>query len=281
MLTVDIDRNSGFCAGVIRAISRAEEFLKENNTRLYSLGAIVHNDSELERLSGKGLVTIDKEDFDEMVSAEGEVLLIRAHGEPPQTYERAASLGFQVIDCTCPVVLKLQQHIKESYLKQKETGLGQILGGGGHIQIPPRPLDRVKAFRYRLFDVGEFPGVVAFLHLFHHSPCNSCPAGQAQAKHDGGYSHSHNQAHKLPQRRLSPASVAAGTTAGAASSTATAGAAAACPQNHTGHGIGDFGGKRRQIQAGEECHYGQQYTYPFSQNSHRLTVQISVVFILP
>ena len=99
MITVDIDKNSGFCAGVIRAIGKAEEFLDGNaDRRLYSLGAIVHNDSELERLSGKGLVTIDKEDFDEMVNADGEVLLIRAHGEPPQTYSRAEVLGFQVID---------------------------------------------------------------------------------------------------------------------------------------------------------------------------------------
>ena len=138
MITVDIDKNSGFCAGVIRAIGKAEEFLdKGDERRLYSLGAIVHNDSELERLSGQGLVTIDKEDFDEMVSAEGEALLIRAHGEPPQTYERAAALGFQVIDCTCPVVLKLQQHIKESYMKQKEEGRGQILifGKIGHAEV--------------------------------------------------------------------------------------------------------------------------------------------------
>ena len=138
MITVDIDSNSGFCAGVIRAIGKAEEFLERGESRrLYSLGAIVHNDSELERLSQKGLVTIDKEDFDEMVSAEGEVLLIRAHGEPPQTYERAASLGFEVIDCTCPVVLKLQQRIKESYMAQKEAGCGQILifGKIGHAEV--------------------------------------------------------------------------------------------------------------------------------------------------
>ncbi len=138
MITVDIDKNSGFCAGVIRAIGKAEEFLDKGEGRhLYSLGAIVHNDSELERLSGQGLVTIDKEDFDEMMSAEGEVLLIRAHGEPPQTYERAETLGFQVIDCTCPVVLKLQQHIKESYTKQKEKGCGQILifGKIGHAEV--------------------------------------------------------------------------------------------------------------------------------------------------
>ena len=138
MITVDIDKNSGFCAGVIRAIGKAEEFLDGNaDRRLYSLGAIVHNDSELERLSGKGLVTIDKEDFDEMVNADGEVLLIRAHGEPPQTYSRAEVLGFQVIDCTCPVVLKLQQRIKEAYLKQQEEGKGQIIifGKIGHAEV--------------------------------------------------------------------------------------------------------------------------------------------------
>ena len=138
MITVDIDSNSGFCAGVIRAIGKAEEFLERGDSRrLYSLGAIVHNDSELERLSGKGLVTIDKEDFDEMVNAEGEVLLIRAHGEPPQTYVRAAALGFEVIDCTCPVVLKLQQRIKEAYLMQKEAGCGQIIifGKIGHAEV--------------------------------------------------------------------------------------------------------------------------------------------------
>ncbi|MBR5198656.1 MAG: 4-hydroxy-3-methylbut-2-enyl diphosphate reductase [Bacteroidales bacterium] len=142
MITVDIDTNSGFCAGVIRAISKAEEFLSasgsnENNRRLYSLGAIVHNDSELERLQKEGLVTIDKEDFDEMVKAEGETLLIRAHGEPPQTYERANELGFNVIDCTCPVVLKLQQRIKEAYDRQKEAGKGQIIifGKIGHAEV--------------------------------------------------------------------------------------------------------------------------------------------------
>ena len=142
MITVDIDTNSGFCAGVIRAISKAEEFLSASEAngqgkRLYSLGAIVHNDSELERLQKEGLVTIDKEDFDEMVKAEGETLLIRAHGEPPQTYMRANELGFRVIDCTCPVVLKLQQRIKEAYDRQKIAGKGQIIifGKIGHAEV--------------------------------------------------------------------------------------------------------------------------------------------------
>ena len=143
MLTVDIDSNSGFCAGVIRAIGKAEEYLQagkeasEEGKRLYSLGAIVHNDAELGRLVNQGLVTIDKEDLEEMIAAPGEVLLIRAHGEPPQTYEKAESLGFSIIDCTCPVVLKLQKRIKEAYQAHKEAGKGQIIifGKIGHAEV--------------------------------------------------------------------------------------------------------------------------------------------------
>ena len=143
MLTVNIDNNSGFCAGVIKAISTAEEFLKKNHDsgaegkRLYSLGAIVHNDAELSRLVEQGLVTIDKEDLEEMVDAQGESLLIRAHGEPPQTYMTAERLGFNVIDCTCPVVLKLQKRIRNTYESQKEAGQGQIIifGKIGHAEV--------------------------------------------------------------------------------------------------------------------------------------------------
>ena len=140
MLTVDIDSNSGFCAGVIRAIGKAEEFLANNagsEKNLYSLGAIVHNDAELSRLVAKGLVTIDKEDLEEMVNADGESLLIRAHGEPPQTYVQAESLGFSIIDCTCPVGLKLQQGRKEAYVRQQEKGEGQIIifGKIGHAEV--------------------------------------------------------------------------------------------------------------------------------------------------
>lgn len=143
MLTVNIDNNSGFCAGVIKAISTAEEFLNKNHEaggeckRLYSLGAIVHNDAELSRLVSQGLVTIDKEDLEEMVDAQGEYLLIRAHGEPPQTYQTADKLGFSVIDCTCPVVLKLQQRIRNAYEAQKAVGHGQIIifGKIGHAEV--------------------------------------------------------------------------------------------------------------------------------------------------
>ena len=138
MLTVDIDSNSGFCAGVIRAISKAEEFLKSKQAeKLYSLGAIVHNDAELTRLVDKGLVTIDKDDLDEMISAQGESLLIRAHGEPPSTYAQAEALGFDIIDCTCPVVLKLQEDIRQAYHRQQEAGEGQIIifGKPGHAEV--------------------------------------------------------------------------------------------------------------------------------------------------
>lgn len=137
MLTVDIDTNSGFCAGVIRAIGKAEEFL-DRNERLYSLGAIVHNDAELSRLTKMGLVTIDKEDLGEMVNAAGETLLIRAHGEPPQTYTIAEELGFKIIDCTCPVVLQLQKKIKDAYqLCLAGDGIGQIIifGKTGHAEV--------------------------------------------------------------------------------------------------------------------------------------------------
>ena len=141
MLKVDIDSNSGFCAGVIRAIGKAEDFLGRerngNGRRLYSLGAIVHNDAELTRLTRMGLVTIDKEDMEEMVNATGETLLIRAHGEPPQTYRLAESLGFEVIDCTCPVVLQLQKKILNAYQAQQEQGKGQIIifGKPGHAEV--------------------------------------------------------------------------------------------------------------------------------------------------
>ena len=84
-----------------------------------------------------GLVTIDKEDMNEMVDAKGETLLIRAHGEPPQTYKLAESLGFEIVDCTCPVVLQLQKKIRDAYHKQQEAGKGQIIifGKPGHAEV--------------------------------------------------------------------------------------------------------------------------------------------------
>lgn len=137
--SVEIDKYSGFCAGVIRAISSAEQYLDGSNGRnLFSLGAIVHNEEELARLGQKGLVTIDDDDLSEMRSVDGETLLVRAHGEPPQTYEKARALGFEIIDCTCPVVLRLQESIREAYARLHSDGAdGQLIifGKIGHAEV--------------------------------------------------------------------------------------------------------------------------------------------------
>lgn len=133
MLNVEIDPGSGFCGGVIRAITRAEDFLSQKN-RLYSLGAIVHNDAELGRLQNQGLLTVNS--LEEV--PEGETVLIRAHGEPPSTYESAQKRNLTVIDCSCPVVLQLQRRIRDAYIRLHQDGVhGQIIifGRVGHAEV--------------------------------------------------------------------------------------------------------------------------------------------------
>jgi len=133
MLKVEIDPGSGFCGGVIRAITRAEQDLSRSG-RLYSLGAIVHNEAELSRLGKQGLVTVSS--LSEI--PEGESVLIRAHGEPPSTYEEAAKRRLNVIDCSCPVVLQLQRSIREAYARLHEEGKqGQVIifGRVGHAEV--------------------------------------------------------------------------------------------------------------------------------------------------
>ena len=133
MLSVEIDPGSGFCGGVIRAITKAEDSLAQG-TRLYSLGAIVHNDAELGRLQTQGLVTVNS--LDEV--PEGGTVLIRAHGEPPSTYAEASARHLTVIDCSCPVVLQLQQRIREAYTRTHAKGVhGQIIifGQVGHAEV--------------------------------------------------------------------------------------------------------------------------------------------------
>ena len=137
-LSVEIDRRSGFCGGVIRAISQAEKFLDGNPSgKLYSLGAIVHNEAELKRLGEKGLVTIGHRDIASIATPENETLLIRAHGEPPSTYELARQAGIKVIDCTCPVVLRLQRSIREAYARVNKPPMGQLIifGKVGHAEV--------------------------------------------------------------------------------------------------------------------------------------------------
>lgn len=133
MLKVEIDPGSGFCGGVIRAITHAEDFLAMGD-RLYSLGAIVHNEAELSRLQQRGLVTVGS--LQEV--PEGEAVLIRAHGEPPATYQSARERQLKVIDCSCPVVLQLQRSIREAYARLHQDGArGQVIifGRVGHAEV--------------------------------------------------------------------------------------------------------------------------------------------------
>lgn len=135
MIQVEIDGNSGFCPGVIRVVSKAEELLEERG-HLYSLGAIVHNEEELARLQSKGLVTIDDDDVDQTTDAAGESLLIRAHGISPAFYDKAEKVGFKIVDCTCPVVLNLQKDIRDAYDRVSPKG-GRIIifGKIGHAEV--------------------------------------------------------------------------------------------------------------------------------------------------
>ena len=131
-LDLEIDPRSGFCNGVVRAVEQAEHYLQFNK-RLYSLGAIVHNSVELERLKKKGLEILS---IDEVALLHDDVVLVRAHGEPPQTYALARRNNLQVIDCTCPVVLKLQERVRETWLRiREEGGHVVIFGKKGHAEV--------------------------------------------------------------------------------------------------------------------------------------------------
>ena len=131
-MKVEIDKRSGFCFGVINAIRAAENEL-EKDKQLYCLGDIVHNGMEVERLEKKGLVSISREEFYTLKNCK---VLIRAHGEPPETYEYAKQNNIELIDATCPVVLTLQERVKSSYLNhQKQNGQVVIFGKKGHAEI--------------------------------------------------------------------------------------------------------------------------------------------------
>ena len=131
-MEVIIDDNSGFCFGVVRAIGEAESAL-ERVGEVYSLGDIVHNRVEVQRLEQLGLHTISHED---MPRLEGRTLLIRAHGEPPRTYRMAEELGITIIDATCPVVARLQRRLREAYDKMQEVGGSVVLlGKRGHAEV--------------------------------------------------------------------------------------------------------------------------------------------------
>jgi len=127
-LQVTIDKDSGFCFGVVYAIDMAEEILEEDGY-LYCLGDIVHNDEEVARLKARGLRIIGHQD---LVSLKNEKVLIRAHGEAPETYRTALENNITLIDASCPVVLKLQNRIKTSYDGQEKI---LIFGKHGHAEV--------------------------------------------------------------------------------------------------------------------------------------------------
>lgn len=131
-MRIVIDDNSGFCFGVVRAISEAEASLKRCG-EVYSLGDIVHNRVEVQRLETLGLSSVTHAD---MESLAGRTLLVRAHGEPPHTYRRAKELGIEIIDATCPVVARLQRRVREAYAYMSSVG-GRVvlLGKRGHAEV--------------------------------------------------------------------------------------------------------------------------------------------------
>ena len=132
MVNIEIDNGSGFCFGVTTAIKKAEEELAKGN-KLYCLGDIVHNGQECERLKKLGLITINHEEFAQLSNAK---VLLRAHGEPPATYELAQKNHIEIIDATCPVVLRLQKRIKQEY-NNGPSGNKQIViyGKNGHAEV--------------------------------------------------------------------------------------------------------------------------------------------------
>lgn len=130
MLQIEIDSGSGFCFGVTTAIKKAEEELAKGTT-LYCLGDIVHNGMECERLRRMGLITIN---HDELAQLHGVKVLLRAHGEPPETYALAQRNSIEIIDATCPVVLQLQRRIKRQCLNQPDAQI-VIFGKPGHAEV--------------------------------------------------------------------------------------------------------------------------------------------------
>lgn len=131
-LDVEIDSRSGFCNGVVRAVQQAENYLKFSH-HLNSLGDIVHNSLELERLKAKGLEILSLQQASKL---RNDVILIRAHGEPPGTYDLLHRNNIQIIDCTCPVVLKLQERVRSVYQRlSPEGGQVVIFGKQGHAEV--------------------------------------------------------------------------------------------------------------------------------------------------
>lgn len=131
-MLINIDPNAGFCFGVSRAIDIAGKYLHENNT-LHCLGEIVHNEEEVRRLKALGMNTLSHQSIETAID---QTVLIRAHGEPPETYDRAKENKLHLIDATCPIVLKLQQHVKNAWEEMNEiNGQVVIIGNPKHPEV--------------------------------------------------------------------------------------------------------------------------------------------------
>ncbi|MFC2114869.1 4-hydroxy-3-methylbut-2-enyl diphosphate reductase [Bacteroidota bacterium] len=132
MISIDVDERSGFCTGVIKAVKAAEDHLKDQ-TGLCSLGELVHNSEEVDRLKRKGLDALSYEEFDRL---ENTTVLIRAHGEPPETFQKGREQNIRFIDATCPIVKSIQKQIRECYaaLSGKEGSI-LIFGKKSHPEV--------------------------------------------------------------------------------------------------------------------------------------------------
>jgi 4-hydroxy-3-methylbut-2-enyl diphosphate reductase len=131
-MRIEIDKRSGFCFGVIKAIQTAEKNLAQED-QLYCLGDIVHNSKEIQRLEKMGLKAVSREEYFQLHNCK---VLIRAHGEPPETYKYAEKNNIELVDATCPVVLTLQGRVKKSYdTSQKVNGQVVIFGKKGHAEV--------------------------------------------------------------------------------------------------------------------------------------------------
>lgn len=130
-MNIEIDKNSGFCFGVEAAVKRAEEELKKDN-KIYCLGQIVHNDMEVKRLENLGMITLSYDEYKQIKNAN---VLLRAHGEPPETYEIAKENNINLIDATCPIVTKFQKRVKKAHDESKNNDQIVIYGKKSHPEV--------------------------------------------------------------------------------------------------------------------------------------------------
>lgn len=172
---IEIDPGSGFCFGVVNAIKKAEEVLDKEGT-LYCLGDIVHNSNEVERLRKKGLITITHDDLRQLHDVK---VLLRAHGEPPETYRIAEENNIEIVDATCPVVLQLQRRIKGTYnesLQKNPSPTILIYGKPGHAEVNGL-VGQTEGNAIVVKDLDELEGIDLDRDIFLYSQTTKSPDG--------------------------------------------------------------------------------------------------------